>query len=285
MRQPCRILVATLLSATLLSLSGLGDGGAAVAASSPAPLSTQTATLETKLLPEHLGESTTIAFRLKVVTPGGEIPSPVTSVALRYPANVGLVGSGLGIATCTVAMIEDAPKPKNRGCPANSRVGYGTVLAEIPFGPDIVHERARLDVFMSPLHEGYLGLIFDTVAETPVSAEIILPGLVLPSPAPFGGHIQIAVPLVEALPEGPDAAIVELETTIGPKHIVYFQRRKGYTIAYKPRGLILPGRCPHGGFPFSAQLGFQDGTQTTAHTKVPCPAEPRWRRRARRVGL
>jgi hypothetical protein len=275
-----------LLSIAPLSLSwpSVVHAGARQADSlAAAPRSTQTATLEAKLLPEHLGESTTIAFHLKVRTPSGELPSPVTAVALRYPANVGLVGSGLGIATCSVAMIEQAPRPKDRGCPADSRVGYGTVLAEIPFGPDLVREYAHVDVFMAPLQDGYLGLIFDTVGQTPVAAEIILPGLVLPSSAPFGGHIQIAVPIVEALPEGPDAAVVELNTTIGPKHIVYFQRRKGYTIAYKPRGLILPGRCPRGGFPFSAELGFQDGTQTTARTSVPCPVESRRQRHARRA--
>ena len=38
-----------------------------------------------------------------------------------------------------------------------------------------------------------------------------------------------------------------------------------------PRGIAVPKRCPHRGFPFRVDITFTDGTHQTATSAVPCP--------------
>jgi hypothetical protein len=229
---------------------------------------TQTARLSATLSPEHLGAGTTIGFGLTIATTTGRVPSPLTRIDLLYPANLGIATSGLGLATCTADTLEVfGPE----GCPSQSQMGYGSALIEVPFGPEILHETATSKVFMAHLHQGHLGLIFYAQADVPVSAEIVFPGLVLPAPQPYGGELSTTIPLVPTLPEAPDAAVVKLSTTLGPEHLIYYERVHGKSIAYHPRGIVLPRICPHGGFQFAAHFTFEDRTHASARTTVPCP--------------
>jgi hypothetical protein len=114
-------------------------------------------------------------------------------------------------------------------------------------------------------------LLFLAQGEAPVSAQLIFTSLILTAPTPFGGSLATTVPIVPSLPEAPDVAVTQLHSTLGPMHITYYQRFRGKTTAYHPKGIRLPDRCPHGGFPFAAEFSFLDGTHATAHTTVPCP--------------
>ncbi len=237
--------------------------------------------LHASLTPERLGAGTTIAFAFTVSTTTGRVPSPLTGVELLYPANLGLATSGLGLATCTAAILE-ALGPE--GCPSESLMGYGTALVEIPFGPLILQETTQTTIFMAPLRHGRLGLLFDATGNSPVSAEIVFPGLVLPAYGPFGGDLSTTIPLVPTLPGAPNAAVVKLNSTIGPLGLTYYEHLHRRRVGYHPKGILLPNNCPHGGFPFAATLTFLDGTHSSAHTTVPCPAKrkgnPLSRRRA-----
>jgi hypothetical protein len=51
----------------------------------------------------------------------------------------------------------------------------------------------------------------------------------------------------------------------------------GETLAYQPKGILLPRSCPRGGFPFSAQFTFLDGSTTSSQTTVRCPPHGRAR--------
>jgi hypothetical protein len=81
----------------------------------------------------------------------------------------------------------------------------------------------------------------------------------------------MTVPLVPSLPEAADVAVVRVRSTFGPEHLTYYKRVRGRVVPYKPRGVILPDRCPRGGFPFAATFTFQDGSHASAGTAVPCP--------------
>lgn len=96
-------------------------------------------------------------------------------------------------------------------------MGYGTATAEIPIGPLIARERARLKIFRAPAEEGQIGLLFSAEGKTPVYAELAIPGLLLPSYPPYGGLIAIHVPTITGLPEGPNVAVVQLGSIIGPR--------------------------------------------------------------------
>jgi hypothetical protein len=228
----------------------------------------QSVRLRAALMPEHLGAGTTIEFGFRIATPNHRVPPPLTAIDLLYPANIGIVTSGLGLATCSPTTLE-AIGPE--GCPPDSLMGHGSALVEIPIGPEIIEETGRITTWMAPVQNGHLALLFYAEGEDPVSAQLIFTSLLLEAPAPFGGNLHTQIPVIPGLPETPDAAVVQMRSTIGPMNITYFQHSHHKTIAYQPNGLLLPNSCPHGGFPFAATFAFLDGTHTTAHTTVPCP--------------
>jgi hypothetical protein len=229
----------------------------------------QSVRLYATLTPEQLGHATTIGFGFQITAPAGRVPPPLTSVEVRYPSDLGIALSGLGLATCTPYTLEERGPA---GCPTDSRMGYGTALAEIPIGPEIVHETAHITLLRAPTQNGRLALLFYANGENPVWAPITLPSLLLPAPAPYGGRIDINLPLIPSLPGGPAVAITKLRSTIGPEHLTYYEHLHRRRVGYHPKGILLPPQCPRGGFPFAATLTFETGAQAHAHTTVPCPA-------------
>jgi hypothetical protein len=233
--------------------------------------------LHATLTPERLGQSTTIGFDFQIIAPAGRVPSPVSEVNISYPGEFGIALSGLGLATCSQLVLEVAGPA---GCPADSRMGYGTALAEIPIGPEIIKERAKIALVRSPVQNGHIAMLISAEGLSPVDANVVFPATLLPAPAPFGGLFQINVPLVPSLPEAPDVALVEARSTLGPLHLTYYEKVNGKIEAYHPKGVLLPESCPRGGFPFGVALAFQDGTHARARTTVPCPrSRSRTRRR------
>jgi hypothetical protein len=257
----------TLVAATLTALCALCLASLTTAARATPTVEPQVR-LNAALIPERLGKGTTIKFSFTISVPAGETPVPARTIDLLYPANLGIATSGLGVSTCRASTLAAQGPP---GCPSNSVMGYGSGTVQVPFGPEILRERTRMTTFMAPIQDGHLGLLFYANGESPVSAQLVFPGLVLPAIAPFGGELSTQLPLVPTVPEAPDAALVQLATTIGPSHITYYEYIKGHFIPYHPRGILLPRTCPHGGFGFAAQFAFENGTHAEAHATVPCP--------------
>jgi hypothetical protein len=229
--------------------------------------------LHAALTPEHLGAGTTIRFALTVTPPPGQFPPALREIALRYPTNLGIATSGLGTATCNKGALQIYGPP---GCPKDSIMGYGSATVEVPFGgTEILYENTRATIFMAPLRQGNISLLFYVDGESPVAAQIVFPGTVLPATAPYGGNLTTTIPLIESVPEAPDAAILNLKMTLGPSGITYYEYAKHHKIAYQPRGILLPEHCPPHGFPFAANLTFADNTQTNTQTTVPCPKRAR----------
>jgi hypothetical protein len=153
-------------------------------------------------------------------------------------------------------------------------MGHGTAVAEIPVGTEISEETAHVTIVRTTEHNQHLALLIYAEGETPVSTEIVFPGSILPATAPFGGRLDMSVPLVPGLPGGPDVAIVRFHSTLGPLHLLYTERIHGRTVKYKPKGIPLPNHCPPDGFAFAAKFRFMDDSQTMARTTVPCPTKP-----------
>jgi hypothetical protein len=230
----------------------------------------QSASLHVTFTPERLGQTTTVAFSVQIHAPAGYVPPPLTELDMRYPSSLGIAISGLGLVTCSRATLE-AYGPK--ACPADSRMGQGSALAEVPFGPEIIQQTADVAILRAPeQQQGQIAMFFYADGQSPVNAQIVFPGLLLQGPAPDEETIHVGVPLVPSLPEAPDVAVVQLHATFGPKGLTYYEREHGKLVAYHPKGILLPNTCPHGGFAFSASFTFLDGSHTTARTRVPCPA-------------
>jgi len=231
-----------------------------------------TVSLHAAFSPERLGRTATVSMDVRI-DPGGErageiVPPPLTAVSLRYPSGLDVTLSGLGVDTCSIATLELAGV---KACPADSWMGEGQAVAELPIHHQPFSEEAQVAIFRGPEEDNHLTMLFYVYGETAVSADLILTGRLLAADGPFGGRLQIAVPLVQSLPEAPDLAVGELKFVLGPPGYTYYERVRGELIPYAPQRIRLPERCPRGGFPFAIDLNFLGGQRASAKTAVPCP--------------
>jgi hypothetical protein len=224
--------------------------------------------LHASLKPDRLDEQTTIGFDFAITAPGGGVPSPLTAVTLRYPGDVGIVVSGLGLDACTPTTLQLRGPA---GCRSDAHMGTGSATVEIPVGQEVVRESARVAIVRAETKDERFALTFYVEGSSPIVAHLALPALLLDAHAPFGGSVAIEPPLIASLPEAPYVSVVRLHAAIGPEHLIYYRRERGRSVAYRPRGVRLPSSCPRGGWPFTAAVGFLDGTHTSASAKVPCP--------------
>jgi hypothetical protein len=165
------------------------------------------------------------------------------------------------VAACSQALLEEnGPE----ACPANSRMGSGSAVVEIPFGPDVVREAVTLTLVAGPLPSGVLQLLVCAVGVHPVAAVVVL------SAQLNAGHLSITVPPIQGIAGGPFVALVQMHLTLGG-NLTYYERVHGRLEAYHPAGVGLPRSCPRGGFAFAAKVDFLDGEHARARTAVPCP--------------
>jgi hypothetical protein len=235
----------------------------------PAPAQAgTTAELKATFVPERLGGRSTLDFGFAFSAPAGEVPPPLTQIELRYPSNLGIALSGLGLAVCSPQTLEAAGPS---GCPPDSVMGRGEALTGIVLGTTPITESAPITVLRTPDEQGHLAVLFSAEGTTPVDTRIVFPGLLLPASAPFGGVVSIGVPLVPTLPGAPYISVIRLHATIGPRNVTYYEQASGRTLAYQPRGILLPRDCPPRGFPFAARFSFLGGSVADASTAVRCP--------------
>jgi hypothetical protein len=268
------------LTAAAVAAAALPVGaGGAVSTGATAALTSEQASLSASFTPDRLGASTTIGFGFHVQTTTGLAPPPLTSVVLHMPAGMNYTLTTLGLAICQPTVLQAQGV---EGCPPDSRLGSGNALVEVPFGTGSGHEIPEIQAVSGPpTPAGDMVVLFYANGQTPVFAQLVFDGEVLPDGAPFGTKLATNVPLIPSVPGGPDVSIVEVNATIGPSGLTYYKHVHGRLQAFHPLGIGVPEQCPRGGFPFSASFTFQDGSQTSASTAVPCPA-PVVRRRHRR---
>jgi hypothetical protein len=244
--------------AVLLTFAGLP--AAAVGA--------ETVTLHTSFSPDRLGASTTIGFRFEVANSAGGPPSPLQSVSLSLPAGIDYLSTTLGLAICQPAtLLERGPA----ACSPNSLLGFGSAYVEVPFGQGAGYEIPHIEALMGPPHDGNIVVLFYADGREPVYAQLVFEGELIAGSQTLGGSLDATVPLIPSVPGGPPVSIIKVSTTIGPAGLTYHERVHGRTVSFHPTGVSVPLHCPHGGFPFSAQFAFQDGTSALARTTVPCP--------------
>jgi hypothetical protein len=209
--------------------------------------------------PKRLGAPTTVAFTVDIDGSKQQVPTPISRIEVGYPEDLGLATSGLGLAACEPALLED-----EAACPANSKMGQGTALVEVPFGPEVVPETVALGFYAAPSNDGRLHLAIVVHGTKPVLATLVMSGVLLP------GRLQITVPRIIGVAGGPDVSLVRMSASIGGA-LTYFEQIGGRSIPYRPRGIGLPDRCPHGGWQLAASFAFIDGARSTAETVIPCP--------------
>jgi hypothetical protein len=220
-------------------------------------------TLSARFAPERLGESTTIHWGFAISE-----PAPLRSIALRLPPGMGFAASSLGLEPCQPELLARAG-PK--GCPADSHIGFGSALAELP-AQSTVEEHASVTVLLGPYDGEEETVLFFVDGKWPANREIILTSHLLGVADPDGATLLTEVPSLPVWPLGPDIGLTRLQSTIGPDGLTYYRRVRGRTVAFTPRGVSLPRGCPSGGFLVSAVFNWWtiDGA-ASASTHVPCP--------------
>jgi len=237
-------------------------------AATAAEATSETASLNASFAPDRSGAPTTITFGFHLSTVEGTAPPPLTGLDLRMPAGMNYTTTTLGLAICQPAALAARGLA---GCSPNSRLGYGSAYVEVPFGTGSGHEIPEVQALSGPSPNGNLVVLFYANGLYPVAAQLTFSGEVLPDSGHFGSQLQTTVPLVASVPGGPDVSIVSVTSTIGPSHLTYYKHVHGHLVAFRPRGVSVPERCPRGGFPFAAEFTFQDQSHTNATTTVPCP--------------
>src|SRR5258708_3385520 len=253
------------LSLGVMLIASLPSGAAA---------SGETATLHAGFSPDRLGAGTTISFGFHLATSEGLAPPPLSQLRLRMPAGINYTTTTLGLAVCQPAALLANGLP---GGPPNSRLGYGSAFLEVPFGAGSGQEIPEIQALMGPPHEGNLVVLFYANGKTPVDAQLVFTGEILPDHGIFGTQLATEVPPIASVAGGPDVSIVSVQSTIGPSHLLYYRHSHGRRVPFRPKGVSVPEHCPHGGFPFSGEFPFQDGSHTSARTTIPCPREKKGR--------
>jgi hypothetical protein len=249
--------------ATALALAvGACVAAPAVAQANPQAGDGPPAALSAAFQPLRLGAATTISFAVRIEpTSEAVVPVPISGVEVSYPANLGLATSQLGLESCSPAVLQ---LEGAEACPADSKMGQGRALVEVPFGPEAVREHIVLGIFAAPSNDGYLHLAIVAEGSYPVLARIVLAGVLLP------GRLQISIPPIASLPGAPYASLVSMRASIGGA-LTYYEDVHGRTVAYRPRGIGLPESCPRGGWRLGASFAFIDGQRSHAATVVACP--------------
>lgn len=229
---------------------------------------TEQATLNASFSPDRLGASTTISFGFSVSTPEGAAPAPLTSLDLRMPAGMNYTTTTLGLSICQPQVLL---KEGVGGCPPNSRLGYGSAFVEVPFGQGSGREIPEIQAVAGPSHNNNLVVLFYANGQSPVSAQLVFSGEVLPDSGIFGSRLAAVVPPIPSVPDGPNVSVIRVKTTIGPAHLTYYRHVHGKRVPFHPVGIGVPEHCPRGGFPFSASFTFEDGSSASASTTVACP--------------
>jgi hypothetical protein len=247
-----------------------GASGAALAVEPGVAQAAETAALHVGFSPYRLGRSTTLKIALKLGVAGSDngLPSPVTRFDMGIPANMELIASSLGLAICRPAALLTGGI---EGCSPNARIGYGSAEIKVPVGPEAVPEAASIDAEMGPPVEGQIGVLLYTEAGAPVAAQLIFPGVLFGGSGANGQSLDTSVPLIPTLPGAPDISMVSMNLSLGPDRLTYYEQVRGKTVAYRPEGISLPTSCPRGGFRFTSDISFLDGSTVRAASTVPCP--------------
>jgi hypothetical protein len=184
----------------------------------------------------------------------GGFPPPLTGVDLYAPA--GAMLHTQGFTTCPPATIEQSGPGQ---CPKQSTAGpKGSASGVVSFGTERVAETVSVQPFFAPGG----GLEFFVDGTSPVSIEILSKGSITGAAPPFGQEFIAEVPLIESVPGALDASAKEINVTVGAAS------KQGKKTNYY---LVIPKKCPPGGFPLKAVMSFLGGATAEASYKTPCP--------------
>lgn len=222
--------------------------------------------LDASLTPDTYGANTGIVFSASISRDVYE--PPLTEFRLYLPAGMRYKEPTLGLPTCQRQALETA----GIGCPSDSRIGGGELYWETSY--QMAHFTPKVSTFLGQPHAGRPTFLFYT-DEIPEQPHVLLTGALLPARGPFGAELEMDIPVPDVAPDvipvGPPLTTVGIHLTFGPTKLTLTRHVHHKLVHYHPPGILMPRTCPHNGFPFLAQLTFQNGETAEARATVPCP--------------
>ncbi|HEX4806378.1 MAG TPA: hypothetical protein VFU94_10800 [Conexibacter sp.] len=224
----------------------------------------------------RLGGATPLDVTLRL-DPAHLTIAPLTEIRFAYPQELGLVSSGLGLASCVRPASDFAAVLIQAsglgGCSPNAVMGYGDAQAVVRLvgSGQVIREVATVTLLSGAFDRGQLGLVVYVDGQRPFGAKLAFAGTVADAPAPYGGALDVRMPSVPGLEDLATVSLVELRIVIGARSIRYYERRRGRVVSYHPGGVELPSSCPRGGFRFRADVRFADGSRRSATSITRCP--------------
>jgi len=220
----------------------------------------------------QLGAPTALSAELRIDP--RRLSAPLLAVRLLYPDSLGILTSGLGLASCRppagafAAIILDDPLR----CPRNAVLGYGTALADVRLADgELIPEYAGVTVLAGPVANGRVALVAYVEGQHPFGARLVYAGTLASGAPPFGGALDVRMPEIPSLVGFATLSLLEMKLSIGSRAITYVARTSRGARDFHPEGVGLPDRCPRDAFPFRVRLDFGDGRHAIAATRVPCP--------------
>jgi hypothetical protein len=214
------------------------------------------ATIALSLSPDRLGARAQLTFTINFTGGEGGVPSPLVRTVLKFPAGLSLDIPNL--RSCSPARLQTRGV---RGCPAQSRIGGGHAIVEAYLGSQLTVESVTLWAFLGPLRnlQGTVEIFGEGYA--PLGEQMVLSANGLSEPAPYGEGIELSLPPISTVPPGSNASVVTFTLAIGASA---HRNANANTV-------LVPSRCPAGGFPFAAEFSYVDGSSGHALATVPCP--------------
>jgi hypothetical protein len=228
---------------------------AALATLSTPALAANTATISAAVAPDRLGARGALSVAVHLSGSELGLPAPLRRAVVRFPAGMSLEVPHL--RSCSIARLQNAGASE---CPKQSKLGEGHALVESHSASETIAEDVELSAFLGPPHHLQPTLALLGEGTTPLAVRLVLSGAVLADQAPYGEKLLMSIPPIPTLPLEPDASIVELSLTVGAKR--------------HPRtanAIVVPKRCPAGGFPLAAEFTYADGSSGSTATRIGCP--------------
>jgi hypothetical protein len=248
-----------LLIAALVVCTGLVVAAVAWAA--------ETLTVTASFSPNRLGAPTNVHGTATIHSTTGLVPTPIIKATVMGPAGLGIDVNGVGV--CNPARLEATLDPKT--CPKSSKAGFGGGVGVLELAKEVIKENFTLDFFRGPNENGHLVLLAYLNAISPVSVQLVLKAQVVHEPKPYGLGFTFDVPLIPTLPGATDASAESIFITLGAPNVRYYKKVHGKRKLFRVKGIIVPKKCPHGGFPYKTEISFQDETTNTVAGHIPCP--------------
>jgi hypothetical protein len=227
----------------------------------------ETLTVTAAFSPDKLGAPTNVHGTAEIGSTTGAMPSPVVETTVMGPP--GLTVDVKGVGTCSPVKLKASLEPNV--CPKDSKAGFGGGVGEYELAGERREEPFTLNFYRAPNEDGHLVLLVFLNAISPVSVQLVLTAQVVQEPKPYGLGFTFKVPIIETLPGASPASAKSIFITLGAPNAAYFETVKGKRKLVHVKGIVVPKKCPRGGFPYETRIAYADGTANTVKGTIPCP--------------